>query len=707
MLITFRGLKMKEEIVKTTCGICQIGCGVLGYIQDGRVVRIEGDVDHPLNKGKLCPKGLASLEYLYHPDRLKQPLRKVGKRGEGKWSSISWDEALDSIAERLIKSKQTYGAESVVFIRGAAKGLQDDYLTRFANVFGSPNITSMAHVCFIPRRLGSVMTYGYYSIPDFDYPPKCIIVWGANLSETLHHVYTRIKKAVKKGSKLIVIDPCKNEVAEMADVWLKLRPSSDLLLALSMVYVIIEESLYDPEFVGNYTTGFEELKSHVMKYPPEKVKEMTWVPAEKIREVARIYARSKPACIQWGNGIDHDVANFQISRAICIIKSITGNLGVPGGEIHWSPPPIMERGSPQFSLYELISPEVRERRIIGNESLLQGLFYALPQALIDAIMTDCPYPIKCAFIQGCNALLSYPNANKVYQALNKLDFVVVSDIFMTPTSFLADIVLPVTTYLESNSIVSTPYSHAVASIQQKITRIRNCRSDYEILQGLSEKMDLGKFFWKTEEECLDFILKPAGITFNEFRRIAILEGKKQYRIHEQKGFETSSKKVELYSKRLKDAGMDALPEWRENLTQDYIPREKEDKNSFIFTSKKNAAFRHSGGRQISSLRGIDPDPYIVINSEKAENLGIKEGDQVSIESELGKIVQKAKLHKDMDPRLVMVAYGWWFPEMKSSSIFKWDESNVNIIIDDKPPYGREFGTPRLRGLICKVTKNIS
>ena len=179
---------MKERMIRTTCGICQIGCGVSAYVSDDRVLRIEGDPDHPLNKGKLCSKGMASLEYLYHPDRLKQPLKRVGRRGEGKWSPINWDEAFDIIARRLIESKERYGAESVVFMRGAAKGLQDDYLTRFANVFGSPNITSMAHVCFIPRKTASTMTYGFYATPDLDYPPKWIIVWGENVSETLHHV---------------------------------------------------------------------------------------------------------------------------------------------------------------------------------------------------------------------------------------------------------------------------------------------------------------------------------------------------------------------------------------------------------------------------------------------------------------------------------------------------------------------------------------
>jgi len=699
---------MVERMIRTTCGICQIGCGILAYLSEGRVVKVEGDPSHPLNKGSLCPKGKASLEYLYHPDRLRQPLKRVGERGEGKWCRIDWEEALDIITRKMVESKEKYGPESVAFIRGAAKGLQDEYFARFANVFGSPNITSMAHVCFIPRKTASFITYGFYAIPDLDHPPKCIVVWGENVSETLHHVYSRIKEAVKKGSKLIVIDPYKNDTAKMADLWIRLKPGTDLPLALGMLRVIIENSLYDSNFVENYTTGFDELKKSILKYSLDKISNATWVPPEKIIELARLYAQNKPACIQWGNGIDHHTTNFQTSRAICILRAITGNLGIPGGELQWLLPPLIERGSPLFSLYDLIPNEIRQKRITGGQTFLPGLFYALPQAVIDSIHTGSPYQIRCAFIQGCNPLLSYPNAKKVFLGLKKLDFIVVSDIFMTPSSFIADIVLPSATYLEFDSIVSPPYSIPVVSIQQKVVRIPNCHSDYEILRDLAERMGLGQFFWKTEEECLDFILKPAGISFEEFRNIIILEGTKQYRAYYQKGFETPSRKVEIYSQRLKEGGFDPIPEWKDKEEEVCVSSiEPDEKYPFLFTSWKRAPFRHSGGRQIYSLREIHSEPQVLIHPEAAKRWGIEEGDQVAIETEKGKIVQRALLNEEFDPRVIGVDYGWWFPESSPNSIFRWEESNINILIDDKPPYGRELGTPILRGLKCKIYKNHS
>ena len=687
-------MKEKRAAIRSTCGLCQIGCGVRVSMEGGQVARVEGDPDHPLNKGVLCSKGLASLEYLNHKDRLRYPLKRIGKRGEGKWETIGWEEAFSLIAANLSENKTKYGPESVVFIRGAAKGLQDDYLSRFANAFGSPNITSMAHVCFIPRRTASVLTYGFYAIPDLDHPPRAILVWGNNVSDTLHHVYHRIRKAQQRGAKLMVVDPLKQRIAGEADRWVRIRPGSDLAFALGLLHVIIDESLYDREFVDLYTTGFEKLKDHVTAYTPERVSALTDISPEAIIDAARFYGGQRPACMQWGNGIDHGINNVQTARALCILRAITGNIGVPGGDLEWSPPPLLERGSRRLMLQDRISPESRSRRITGDTKMLPTLFYALPQQVVDAILTGVPYPVRAAYIQGCNPLLTYPNAGKVFQALKRIDFLAVSDMFMTPTAFLADVVLPVTTYLEFDSIVTAPYSFPVASVQQKVTRIAECRSDYEIMQGLAEKMGLGEDFQSTEEGMLDLILKPVGISFQEFRQVAVLKGSKQYR-HEEKGFPTPSRKVELYSERLAEWGFDPLPVYRENAKKHY---------PYLFTTCKVDPFRHSGGRQIASLRKRCPEPVALIHPETAKKFGLEDGDRVSIETPKGKIIQRVRKEESLQPEVIGVDYGWWLPEEGEASLFGWDRANVNILTDDEPPYSREMGTPELRGIPCRIEK---
>ncbi len=697
--------QLPDRVVKSTCGLCAIGCGILVHIKGSKVVKVEGDPKNPLNKGTLCAKGLASLEYLYHPNRLKHPLRRTGKRGEGKWQRVSWDEALDVIVSQFIKARDNYGAESVAFIRGSFKGGFDgEYLARFANVFGSPNITGMAHLCFVPRMNASRLTYGFYAIPDFDQPPASIVVWGKNLPETLHHVYRRVVRAVERGAKLMIIDPRKVEGAYRADLWLKPRPGSDLALALGMLNVIINQGLYDKDFVEQWTVGFDQLRAHVQDYPPEKVADITWLPAEMIEQAARFYAANKPGCIQWGNAIDHGVNSFQTARALCILRAITGNLEIPGGELRWSPPPLLERGSPLLHMQEKISPEVRQRRITTSDKLLPIVFYALPQGIIKAIRYGDPYPVRAAYVQGCNALLSYSNAQEVYQALLNLDFLAVADMFMTPTAALADIVLPVTTYLEFDSIVAPPYSLAVALVQQKVTRVGECRSDYEMLRDLARKLGLGEYFWDTEEQCLDYILAPSGITFDQFRKIGMLAGSKHYRTYQSQGFATPSGKVELYSDRLKQWGFDPLPAYYEPPETPYSDPELAREYPLVLTTWKSTPFRHSEGRQITALRGMHPEPMVNLHPETADKLGIKEGDWVYIETKRGRIRQKAYLTTGIDPRVVGVDYAWWFPEKGASSLYGWAESNINILTDDKPPFNPETGATNLRGILCKVYK---
>jgi len=690
-------------IVKSTCGICYSGCGILVHLKNGKVVKIEGDPDSPVDRGMICSKATASVEYLYHPERLKHPLKRVGERGQGEWQQVSWGEALDTVAKELTKSRDNYGVESVLFLRGNAKGLQEDYAGRFANAFGTPNIASMAPFCFIPRRFAAQMTYGFNAISDYEYPPECILVWGANMAETRIGEYRQTIRALERGGKLIVIDPRKIELATRADLWIQLRPSSDLALALGMINVIINESLFDKAFVDNWTVGFSELKTHIQDYPPEKVEKITWVPAEAIRQAARVYANNKPACIQWGNAIDSGVNSFQTARAICILKAITGNLEIPGGELQWSYAGILSRSSPEFDLRNKITADKRARRISARDGLLPTTFFALPQSIVKAIITGDPYPIHTAYVQGCNALLSYPNARETHKAFSSLDFLAVAEMFMTPTAALADIVLPVATYLEYDSIVAPPY-YPIVQVQQKVAEIGECRSDYEILNGLGKRLGLGEYFWENVEQCLDAILKPAGLTFDEFRKVGVISGTKQYRQYETKGFKTPSGKLEIYSGRLKEWGFDPLPVYNEPPETPYSEPELAKQYPLILTSWKPEPFRHSGGRQIASLRNKYPEPITSIHPKTASELGIKDGDWVYVETKRGKIRQKALLTTDIDPRVVIVDFAWWFPERGTADLYGWAESNINILTDNKPPYNREMGSPNLRGMVCRVYK---
>lgn len=697
--------KLKKRIIRSTCTICQIGCGILVHVNnEGQVTAVEGDPESPLNEGIICSKGRAALEYLYHPDRLKQPLKRVGERGEGKWRQIGWDEALDTIAAKLDKTKKNFGAESIAFTSGTSKGdLTEDYLKRFANLFGSPNVASMAYVCFMPRMRASLLTYGFFATNDFDYPPKAIVSWGINPSYNLHHVYRRMVRAINQGTKLMVVNPFPIEGAELAEIWLKVRPATDLALALGMINVIINEELYDKEFVEKWVFGFDELRSHIREYSPEKVSEITWVPAEQIRKAAEFYATNKPACLQWGNAIDHGVNNFQTARALCILRAITGNLEIPGGDVNWKSPSVMH-GSSSMTLSGELSKKIRDRRITTKKQQLPMLFEASPAGIINAIKDGRPYPVRALFVQGSNPLLTYNNAVQVEQSLRMLDFLVVADMFITPTAALADIILPVKSFLECDGINTALYSIPVSLMRQKVTSIGNCRSDYEILRDLARRLGFGDHFWDTEKEALDFALAPAGIKFEEFRKIGFLKAYKQYRSYEKDGFGTPSKKVEIYSKQLKEWGFDPLPVYHEPLETPQSVNEKVTEYPLVFTTGKQGCYRHSGGRQIASLRGSHPEPLTTINIETARSLGIREGDHICIETTHGRIEQKATLSTEIDPRVIVIDYGWWFPESSAESMYNWQKSNVNILIGKGTPFSSETGTPNLRGIMSRVLK---
>jgi len=699
-----------NEVVRSVCCLCVKGCGILVHLENGKAVKVEGDPGNPINKGVLCSKGLASLEYLYHPDRLKHPLKRTGKRGEGEWQQISWDEALNIIADELIKARDTYGAESVAFIKGAFRGIQDGCLYRLANAFGTPHFVFQDYVCHAPSQLASEVTCGYEPHPDYQGSPACIVIWGSNHQATSVPRYQPIPEAMNRGAKLIVIDPRKTELAEKADLWLSLRPGSDLALALAMMNEIINEGLYDKAFVDTWTVGFSELKAHIQDYTPEKVAGITWIPADMIRQAARLYATSKPAVIPCGNAIEHNINSVQAGRAVAILRAITGNLDVPGGDIQPSSIGVPGWSKPEINLANELPADKWAKRVDADLRFVPAcppLSMVIPPRIVKAIIEEDPYPIHAAYIQAANILLTYSNAQETYRALNKLDFLVVAELFMTPTAELADIVLPAATYLEFDSIVSSPHDpRSVLSVQlvPKIVEIAECRSDLEIVNELAKKLGLKKYFWDDVESYLDSFFAPAGLTFDEFRKVGRLEGGKRYRKYEPSGFNTPSGKAELYSTKLKEWGFDPLPTYYEPPETPYSDPQLAKEYPLIFTSYKPEPYRHSMGRQITSLRSSHPEPVINIHPSTASKLGIAEGNWVYIETKRGRVKQKASLTTSLDPRVVVVDYGWWFPEKGVGELHGWAESNLNILTDDKPPYGYEMGTTNLRGILCKVYK---
>jgi len=696
----------KKEIIKTACAGCLAQCGLLVTVEDGKAVKVEADPDHWHSNGSICSRAAHYLERVYHPERLKHPMKRTGKRGEGKWQQISWDEALETIAEKMKASKEQYGPESLWVHSGYGK-VTDWVLERLLNAFNIPGYTNPGPVCMVARKFGSAMTLGPDPLPDLDYPPSCILIWGSSHEETRRMDADRIEKAVSRGAKLIVIDPRGTKFAKSADIWVKVRPGSDLALCLGMLNVMINEKLYDEEFVKEFTVGFDELVAMVKEYTPEKVADITWVPAETIVQAARLYATSKPAAVVWGNALEQGENAFPTMRAISILRAIAGNLNIPGGDLVLPGVPVMNRWDPAVSLANLMPDEVKQKKLWWEDGM-KGLYAATTTHLMaKAVLEDDPYHIDMCYCNGGSLLTMAPNAQMMYDALMKIPFLVVVDLFMNPTVALADIVLPSCTFLEFDFVEASNYYPLVSCQQKCIEPIGECWPDHKIVNELAKKLGLGEHFWEDveKEDFLNLMLGKTGVTFEEFRTITALATQNSYRQHLYNGFPTESKKVEIYSEKLKKMGFDPLPYYREPQETPLSAPDMAKDYPLVLTNWKAEKYRHSQDRYVPSLRRLQPEPLCEISPETAEEFGIKDGDWMYIENHRGRIKQKAKVVAGMHPKVVVADWAWWYPESGiEDDLFRWREANINILTGGEPPYDHNIGSWNTKGLPCKIYK---
>jgi anaerobic selenocysteine-containing dehydrogenase len=692
--------------------MCHGVCGVLVHLENGKVVKVSGDPECPTSRGYICSKGKASVELLYHPERLQYPLKRAGERGENKWQRISWDEALDTVSDKLLRLKAEFGAESIAGAYGTGRPYYV-FFHRFLNSLGTPNRVTFAHVCYAPRLAASAMTCG--TLPVCDYygfggtTPKCVVVWGCNITETGASdgmCGNQLSRTIKGGARLIVIDPRRTEIASKADHWVQLRPGTDDAVAMGMLNTIIEEGLYDRDFVANWTVGFDELAERAKRYPAERMAEIAWVPAETIREAARAYAATKPACIQWGVAIDQNINSFQTIRAILLLSGITGNIDVPGGDVFWVPPEGVviqaPRLNPEIVLPGRLSPEALGKKIgAGRYRVLPQVVH--PRDFWDAVLTENPYPVKALFLMGTNTFLGHSYTERMAAAFKKIDFTVASELFMTPTAQMADILLPAASWLETDDVADVHFVWCVL-VRQKAATIGECRDDKDILIDLARRMGMEECFpWKNVRDYCDWVLRDSNVTFEEFKEKGVIQGRMQYRKHLRDGFRTASGRFELRCSRLAALGYDPLPSVVEPPESPYSTPDLLGRYPLIITTgARIQPFFHTEGRQIPSLRKRNPDPLLEIHPATAASLGVEDGDWVWIESPRGRIRQRARLTEDVDPRVVSAQHGWWFPE-SSPPDYGFRESSVSMLTADIP-CDPHTGSESWRSFLCRVYK---
>jgi anaerobic selenocysteine-containing dehydrogenase len=681
--VAWRGINSPGSVTyhmkaRTFCGkMCGASCGIIVTVEDGRIAKVEGDPDYPPTRGYICAKGRAFPELIYHPDRVTHPMIRVGPRGSGEWRQATKEEALAYIGEKLKTIQAEYGPESIALHRGAHRNdLVTEMLIRLGKSIGTPNIANVDNVCSVVRIFADSYTYGQKSTPDTTQPPECLVVWGRNSLQTGSESMINIfKDAQRHGTKILVVDPKKTSIAEQAEQWLKPRPASDAHLALTIIKTIIEEDLYDRDFVEKWTVGFPQLRELVGGHSFEELSEATWVPVENIKRFARTYAVSKPAVIQTGNPLDQIPDAFQTCRLISMLRAITGNLDVPGGE-------VMNRPVPLANITDV--PDRSRKPMVAAEYRVASAHNITPsQEALKAALTGEPYPIRASIIFGSNPMVTYADTATIKKALLSLDLLVVIDYFETETTRLADVILPASANHEYDDL--SPRSGHVNARPKLVDAPGDCESDLQWANLLAKELGVGDLFWGNESEIWNYILKPAGLTYDELKARWTLWAPQSYYKYRSSGFRTPSGKVELYSEKLLSMGISPIPEVGQ------LPAPTHE-YPLLLSSGKDAYSYHSSWRLLPTLRRLSPEPFIELHPEAVCKYELKVDDMAVIETPTGSVTQRIRLNDSIDPRLVYAAPGWG------------SDANVNNATNSDGKLCPAMGAPQLRGIPCRVRK---
>ncbi len=740
-------------------GCHPVGCGLKLYVnQKGILEKIEGDENDPITKGRLCVRCLDLKEVIYNPSRILYPMKRNPQdRGKSdKWERTTWEEAYAMIKQKRDFVIENYGVEAIAAYSGTGRngGIM---VQEFAHeVLGTPNAcyTQSGYACYTPRAAATAAITGCY-YPEIDYGggvegtydnpdykiPEVIVLWGkeplpSNGDGLFGHALIDL---MKRGTQIISVDPRVNWLATRSAVHLRLRPGTDAAMGMAWLNVIINEELYDQDFVENWCYGFDELKERVADMTPEKAAEICQVDGEIIRKAARMYAGAAQAGIAWGLAIDQNQNGTQAAQCILSLIAITGNLDKPGGQLVGeakSAVPEAEDGMTstyaatghQLDGWVALGEELRNKTIGMQEYPLyvNSIRNAHADLMLDCLMTDKPYRIVMAMIQSTNIIAPTNSAEskKWHQALKRLDFVFATDVFMTPTiQACADLFLPLKCAPEHDSINYTHYSGSQIhfGITNKAIEVGECKSDVEIAVELGKYLGREQYVtrhtdekaWLNNRRAQRNLIGGGKEDFDTIReKVHIQQGRKYYkyktghlRPDRQTGFLTTTGRVELYSYMFEGVGSDPLPYYQEPPFSPYSTPELAKEYPFILTTgARTYAYFHSEHRQVPLLRELNPNPLIEVNPEDASALGLLEGQWVEISNQFGEAKFKARVTPTVRRGTVMAQHGWWFPEQVADepNLSGVWHSNVNTLIPNHYNGSLGFGAP-YKCMICKIT----
>jgi len=676
-----------QQVTYNYCDICPWRCGIAVTTVEGRIVKIEGNPNDPKSRGRLCARGQAGVSYVYDPDRLKQPLIRTGERGEGKFRTATWEEALDYTAEKLLAIKDKYGPEAVAFLGHTSGDFW--FADYFAQAWGSPNASKPSmSLCTSPREEAATLTIGRaignHEPVDWD-ETRCVVLLGTHIGEDARNTMMQdLANARENGAKLIVIDPRYSSVAMKADAWLQIKPGTDTALLLAWMNVLITEGLIDQEFIANWTVGFDQLVAHVADKTPEWAAAITDLSADQIRATARVFGAARPASvIVPGRHVVWYGNDTQRLRAVYMLTALVGGHGRPGGQFFnktpfldaYPHPPFQVAGSsggcgaaPGEESAELSPGPTGKVRADGvREKFLRGA--TAMQELIEPMLTGQPYPIKGLVSYGTNVLHTIPNVPRTIEALKALDLVLTIDILPQDHVAWSDVVFPEATYLERHDELwgcghKTPY---VTIREPAIQPLYDTKPGWWMARELGMRVGLEKWFaWQTAEEYLDRRLSSLGLSMAKMHEqggVTVQKGKPYLTDFEADGtspFGTPSGKVELYSEALAEAGHAPMPE--------YEPTPDGPAGFFRLLYGRSPVHTFARTQNTPVLHHLMPENAVWINDATAAELGFADGERVMLENQDG--VRSGPVPVKATPRIrkdcvyMVHGFGHNTPDMK-------------------------------------------
>ena len=681
-----RGLASKGEqsgakrVVRSVCGGCHNCCPINVEVEGNRVVRVSGVPGDPRTGGAICSKGQASPQIAHDPRRLMYPVRRVGERGEGKWKRVSWDDALAELAGKIKEAVAEDGPWSVSFIRGQAPGwgFTYDMTQRLAHCVGT-EVGMGASECFVPRAIMEGMTYGGMPSSDYD-NADLLIFWGKQPAFSVVPSLRMIYDARDRGAKIVCIDPLHFHLAATADQVLQPEPGTDLALMLAMLYVIVERGLWDAAFVDSYTNdpGLKRLSAHLrgdnensVAYTPQWAEQISGVPAAQIEALAVEYATTPRAGIVSGHGLEGRVNVAQTTRALCILRAITGHLDRAGCDVF---SPKSPDRNPDFTLISRVVPGFEPKGPVKmfhvppycpeecKWPLLFGGQGLMPTPDVYRMMHEGK--TKVAVFQGANIMVTQPQPAVTRAAMAKVGFIAVIDPYLCETAELADLVLPAATYLERTepewfkSDVWLP----ILTYRQKCVTVGEALPDTQIMIRLGRALGFTEEF-PTEDirYYIDLDLQPSGITAAQLEESpsGVVFAQVELEKFRTAGFRSPGGKVNIWSEVLEAHGFAPLPSWTEPSESPRAqPQLAERYPSVLFTGRSGPMYVHEQRRTIPWLREMQPEPYLWLNSAWARELGIEKGELVEVSSPRGSIRVKAEPTTVIKPGWLYVPGGW-------------------------------------------------